>query len=80
VFKIFRGYENINNDIFPTKSQSNLSAHSLKSTKKHWIIYIGKCHFSKWVINRWNASCGKIIESGLQSLYGQGLKVQGQGH
>lgn len=62
VFKILKGYENINKDLFFQHSQSNLRGHSLKLSKKRVRLDISKYSFSNRVINEWNMLDKKIIE------------------
>ena len=54
VFKILKGYENINKDLFFQHSQSNLRGHSLKLSKKRVRLDNSKYSFSNRVINEWN--------------------------
>jgi len=69
VFKIFRGYYNINSKILFTKSQSNLRDHLLKAAKRSVRLVVGKYSYSNRVVNEWNMLNEKIIESSSMSAF-----------
>ena len=54
VFKILKGYENIDREMFFDMSQSNLRGHSLKLNKKRVRLDAAKFSFSNRVVNEWN--------------------------
>ena len=62
VFKILKGYENIDQEnAFFDMSQSNLRGHSLKLNKKRVRLDVAKFSFSNRVVNEWNNLDDKII-------------------
>jgi len=61
VFKILKGYENIDQEMFFDMSQSNLRGHSLKLNKKRVRLDVAKFSFSNRVVNEWNILDEEII-------------------
>ena len=61
VFKILKGYENIDREMFFDMSQSNLRGHSLKLNKKRVRLDVAKFSFSNRVVNEWNILDDEII-------------------
>jgi len=61
VFKILKGYENIDQEMFFDMSQSNLRVHSLKLNKKRIRLDVAKFSFSNRVVNEWNILDEEII-------------------
>ena len=61
VFKILKGYENIDREMFFDMSQSNLRGHSLKLNKKRVRLDVAKFSFSNRVVNEWNILDKEII-------------------
>jgi len=61
VFKILKGYENIDQEMFFDVSQSNLSSHSLKLNKKRVRLDVAKFSFSNRMVNEWNILDEEII-------------------
>jgi len=61
VFKILKGYENIDQEMFFDMSQSNLRGHSLKLNKKRVRLHVAKFSFSNRVVNEWNILDEEII-------------------
>jgi len=51
VFKILKGYENIDQEVFFDMSQSSLRGHSLKLNKKRVRLDVAKFSFSNRVVN-----------------------------
>jgi len=51
VFKILKGYENIDQEVFFDTSQSSLHGHSLKLNKKRVRLDVAKFSFSNRVVN-----------------------------
>ena len=54
VFKILKGYENIDQEVFFDMSQSSFRGHSLKLNKKRVRRDVAKFSFSHRVVNEWN--------------------------
>jgi len=61
VFKILKGYKNIDQEVFFDMSQSNLRGHSLKLNKKRVRLDVAKCSFSNRAVNEWNILDEEII-------------------
>ena len=61
VFKILKGYENIDREMFFDMSQSNLRGHSLKLNKKRVKLDVAKFSFSNRVVNERNILDEEII-------------------
>ena len=61
VFKILKGYENIDREMFFDMSQSNLRSHSLKLNKKRVRLDVAKFSFSNRLVNEWNILDEEII-------------------
>ena len=59
VFKILKGYENIDQEVL--LSQSSLRGHSLKFNKKRVRLDVAKFSFSNRVVNEWNILDKEII-------------------
>ena len=59
VFKILKGYENIDQEMF--FDMSNLRGHSLKLNKKRVRLDVAKFCFSNRVVNEWNILDEEII-------------------
>jgi len=63
VFKIIKGFEDINRDMFFEESQMDeLRGHSEKLFKKRSRLDIRKCFFTNRVINEWNALSEEMIK------------------
>jgi len=52
-FKILKGYENIDQEVFFDMLQSSLRGHSLKLNKKRVRLDVAKFTFSNRVVNEW---------------------------
>ena len=61
VFKIPKGYENIDHKMFFDMSQSGLRGHSLKLNKKRVRLDVAKFSFSNRVVNECNILDEEII-------------------
>ena len=61
VFKILKGYENIDQEVFLDMSQSIVRGHSLKLNKKRVRLDVAKFSFSNRVVNEWNILDEEII-------------------
>jgi len=69
VFKIYKGYNNIDREIFFSncKNASNLRGHTMKVNKKGFRLDVGKFSFSNRprVVNELNVLSEEIIQSKL---------------
>ena len=54
VFKILKGYENIDQEVSFDISESSLCGHLLKLNKKRVRLDVAKFSFSNRVVNEWN--------------------------
>ena len=63
VFKIFRGFDNIDKDIFFEMNKNDLRGHSWKLFKKRSKLEVRKNFFSNRVVDEWNALPQEVIES-----------------
>jgi len=67
-FKILKGHEKIDQEVFFDMSQSSLHGHSLKLNKKRVRLDVAKFSFSNRVVNEWNILDEEII-SGYSLLF-----------
>ena len=80
VFKILKGYENIDQEVFFDMSQSSLCGHSLELNKKRvsFRLDVAKFSFSNRVVNEWNILDEEIISgcslAGFKWKFGRHLR------
>lgn len=62
VFKMLKGFVNVDSDIFFKFSDTGLRGHSLKIAKKQARLDVRKYFFGNRVVNEWNLLPVKVIE------------------